>query len=343
MSARIIKVIALAIGATFLLTACDPPMPPEVRAALAEQSYTCEPGDTQLAAVAPVAAVAGDWQASVETNCPGMTITPVAENAPEAELQVGQANAGSAAYATVPFAIDAVVIAVSLTDITQVNLSADAIAKIAAGQITSWDDPELAALNPNFSMPATQISYTNLLSAAQAAPLTDWLNRISGKDVSLGATAAKAGTMQTDGSLIVTTYSAAMNDGLQMVAITAEVGSDGVVPESGSIGSAATMFTSKVSGGNVALNFDAKQKPIAPEGVAVAPAPYQALSVYNLYLTGTDSLKTRAAARYLLRQDSQGSLGLSTVIGIPESLRVVALDVVSKGLPEPDLSATPNQ
>jgi phosphate transport system substrate-binding protein len=342
MSARIIKVIALAIGATFLLTACDPPMPPEVRAALAEQSYTCESGDTQLAAIAPVAAVAGDWQASVESNCPGMTITPVDENTPEAELQVGQVNSGSTAYASVPFAIDAVVITVMLTDITQVNLSADAIAKIAAGQITSWDDPELAALNPNFSMPATQISYTNLLSPAQAAPLTDWLQRISGKDVSLGATAAKA-TLQIDGSLVVTTYSAAMNDGLQMVAITDDVGSDGVIPESGSIGSAATMFKSKVSNGNVSLTFDSKQKPIAPEGVAVAPAPYQALNVYNLNLCGTDSLKTRAAARYLLRQDSQGSLGLSTVIGIPESLRVVALEVVSKGLPEPDLSATPSQ
>jgi len=340
MSARIIKVVALAIGASFLLTACDPPMPPEVKAALAEQSYTCEAGDTQLAAIPAVAAVAGDWQASVETNCPGMTITPT--DATDAELQIGQLLAGSTSYAAVPFAIDAVVLTVSLADISQVNLSANVIGKIAAGQITSWDDPELVALNPNFAMPATKISYTNLLSETQAAPLTDWLKRLSGKDVSLGATAAKAALL-TDGSLVVTTYSGAMNDGLQMVAITDKVGADGVIPETGSIGSAATMFSSKVSAGSVQLTFNAKQKPIAPEGTAVAAAPYQALIVYNLNLTGTDSLKTRAAARYLLRQDSQGSLGLSTVIGIPENLRVVALDVVSKGLPEPTISATPGQ
>ncbi|MFM2321144.1 MAG: hypothetical protein RL612_291, partial [Actinomycetota bacterium] len=115
-----------------------------------------------------------------------------------------------------------------------------------------------------------------------------------------------------------------------------------VIPEVGSISSGASMFRATASEGIVLLAFDAKAKPVAPEGVDVAPAPYQAVSIINLALSGIDSLKTRAAARYLLRQDSQGSLGLSTVVGLPENLRIIALTEVSKGLPEPVFTSAPN-
>jgi hypothetical protein len=98
------------------------------------------------------------------------------------------------------------------------------------------------------------------------------------------------------------------------------------------------MFKSTVSGSFISLKFDPKAKPQAPEGIAVAPLPYQALALINLRLVGEDNLITRAAARYLLRQDSQGSLGLSSVIALPESLRAIALSTVSVGLPQPTIA-----
>ena len=343
MSARLIKVVALIIGASFLLTACDPPMPPEVKAALAEQTYTCELGDTQLSAPEAIAAVTGDWQASVESNCPGMTITPAAEADANVELQIGDIDqAICTPYATVPFAVDGVVLAVMLTDITNVNLSAETIAAIWAGDITVWNDPAIAELNPNFEMPATPIGFGTELSAEKAKPLTEWLSRLAGKSIALQGGSAKLASI-AEGQVVVTSYSAAMNLSLPMVGITTAAGSDGVIPDVGSFNSAASMYRTKVSDGVVGLSFDSKAKPIAPEGVDVAPAPYQAVAVINLNLCGSDSLKTRAAARYILRQDSQGSLGLSTVVGIPENLRIIALDVVSKGLPEPVITEAPAQ
>ena len=339
MSARLIKVVALVIGASFLLTACDPPMPPEVKAALAEQTYTCEPGDTQLYAIESVAAVAGDWQSSVEANCPGMTITPSAVATDNVELQIGTDASG--AYSSVPFAVDAVVIAIMLTDITAVSLSADVLEKIWTGQITNWSDPAIAELNPGFNLPATPIAFGNELSSAQAKPLTDWLSRLAGHAVALTGGDAKLAKL-SEGALVVTTYSAAMAIGALLVGIAEKAGVDGVIPEVGSISSGASMFRATASEGIVSLAFDAKAKPVAPEGVDVAPAPYQAVSIINLALSGIDSLKTRAAARYLLRQDSQGSLGLSTVVGLPENLRIIALTEVSKGLPEPVFTSAPN-
>lgn len=315
-------------------------MPPEVKAALAEQTYTCEAGDTQLYAIESVAAVAGDWQAAVESNCAGMTITPVAKVSDTVELQIGGNPSNS--YSSVPFAVDAVVVAVKLTDISAVSLSANALEGIWSGQITSWNDPAIAELNPGFELPATPITFGNELDSAQSKPLSDWLTKLAGHQVSLVGGAAKLATL-AEGALVVSTYSAAMAVGAQLVGITPKAGVDGVIPEVGSINSGASMYRAKSSGGNVSLTFDPKAKPIAPEGVDVAPAPYQALTIISLSLCGTDSLKTRAAARYLLRQDSQGSLGLSTVVALPENLRVVSLTEVSKGLPEPVITSAPSQ
>ena len=333
MPKRFIKTLALVIGASFLLTACDPPMPPEVKAALAEQSYTCVEGDTQLAAAESIAAVAGDWQSSVESNCPGMTITPTAEISAATELQIGIGKC--VAYETVPFAVDAVVLAVQLTDITNVNLDALAIQKIWSGEITNWNDPTIVALNPNFTMPNTPISFGSDIDAESAKPLSDWLGRTAAIDISFGSGAAKLDSM-VEGAIVVGAYSKVSALGLTMVGITSKVGQDGVIPEQGSLASAASMFKGS------RFTFDPKAKPIAPEGVAVAPIPYQAVSLVWLNLCGTDSLKTRAAARYILRQDSQGSLGLSTVVALPENIRVLSLSAVSKGLPEPVITEQPN-
>jgi len=335
MKSQVIKSIALISGALLLLTACDPPMPPEVKAALAEQSYTCVEGETKLSAPDSVLSVAGDWKDSVETNCPGMQITPVAKAESDAEMQVNFVSSKTCeAYATVPFAVDAVVIAVMLTDITSVNLSANALAQIWSGKIARWNDPVLVELNPDFSMPDEAIGFGNELDANAAAPLNQWLTRLAGSKIELARGTAKLKSLK-EGQLVVTNYSDAMAASVAMVGIVAKPGDYGVIPEVGSINSGASMFQAKTSGGQVALTFNPKAKPIAPEGVDVAPAPYQAISVLSLSLCGIDSLKTRAAARYLLRQDSQGSLGLSTIAGLPENLRIIALSEVSKGLPEP--------
>jgi len=341
---KAIKIAALLSIGSLTLTACDPPMPPEVLATLAEQSYTCEAGDTQITGPLEILTAATDWQATVESNCPGMTITPVEASTPEVELQVGNAlAAGTKAYVTVPFAVDAVVIAVTLTDITNVNLNADAIEKIWSGQITKWNDSVIVALNPNFTLPATSITFGSELDAAMAQPLADWVGRLAGHDVNLSAGAAKLDDL-VDGSLVITTYSRATTQAVPVVGIVTSKtpGVDGIIPDNNSINSGATMFKSKITSGIVQLTYDPAAKPVPPEGVDVAPVPYQAVSVINLNLVGTDSLKTRAAARYVLRQDSQGSLGLTTLIALPETLRIIALTEVSKGLPEPVITPSAN-
>lgn len=336
---RSLASIALALTATLSLTACDPPMPPEVLASLAEQTYTCEAGDSQLAAIEAVAAVAADWQFSVETNCPGMTITPVETASETTALQIHEANQSTSgqAFSSVPFALDAVVLAAALPDITNVSLSADVLEKISRGEITNWSDAAIARLNASFEMPDLEIVFGSEISTSEASPLSAWLTRLLGKSFEFGSGSATLDDF-ADGALVLTKFSRASEYTATMVAIVTESAPDGVLPATESITTAATMFKAKTENGLMALTFDAEATPIAPEGINEVPAPYEAVTTINLSLVGEDNLVTRAAARYLLRQDSQGSLGLSYVLALPESLRAIALAEVSIGLPQPTIA-----
>jgi phosphate transport system substrate-binding protein len=314
-------------------------MPPEVLASLAEQSYTCVEGDTQVHAIDTVVSVATDWQFSVETACPGMTITPTSEITGQTALQIFRADATAvgASFSEVPFALDAVVLVVSLTDINNVNLSADAIGKIWSGEITRWNDEVLAMLNPNFELPDIPISFGVDGDVGDTKSFLDWMKRLSGRDISVEGGSASFDEF-IEGSLVLTKYSKASEQFATMVGIVTEAGGEGVIPSMESALTAATMFKTKTDSGKVVLTFDPKAKPVAPEGIAIAPIPYQAVTLITLALVGEDTLKTRAAAKFLLRQDSQGSLGLSSVMALPEKLRAVSLSVVSVGLPQPTLA-----
>ena len=336
---RSLGAIGLVLIGSLTLTACDPPMPPEVLASLAEQTYTCVEGDTQLHAIDTVATVAADWQFSVESACPGMTITPVVEATEATELQIFRADAAAVGtpFSEVPFGLDAVVLAISLTDISNVNLSADAIGKIWSGEITNWNDSELAKLNPSFDLPDLAISFVVDGDVGDTKSFLAWMERLAGREISIEGGSASLEDF-AEGSLVLTKYSKATEQFLNMAGIVPEAGGEGVIPSMETVLTAATMFKTKTENGKVVLTFDPKAKAVAPEGIAIAPVPYQAVTLITLALVGEDSLKTRAAARYLLRQDSQGSLGLSSVMALPEMLRAISLTTVSVGLPQPTLA-----
>ena len=57
----------------------------------------------------------------------------------------------------IPICIGSVAIIYNLKDITQLKLTADLLAGIFLGDITSWDDPKIKALNPNIKLPKQKI------------------------------------------------------------------------------------------------------------------------------------------------------------------------------------------
>ena len=337
----------LALVVSIALTGCTPPMPPEVLAALAENTYTCESGEASLSVPQPLADLGVMWQDSLITACTDMSLS-IAEEGASADLELsatGQFSGECKPFATVPFALDAGVMAINLPELGELFVTPQVAEKILSGEIKTWNAPELAALNPDYELPDLEIrvfptSQKNALDA-----FTEWMTRLGGHEfrhelVAQGpALSIDEASALPEGGVAVMPYS----QSTQAMYLNATILTKGenvefaVTGELEGLTSAGTQFTAKAENGSVIATLKPDAKPIAPDGLDVAPLPYQATFVTYLALCGEDTLLKRAMARFLLRQDSQGMLGASNMLNISEPVRVIALDAVSKGLTLPSI------
>lgn len=80
----------------------------------------------------------------------------------------------------IPTCMGAVVVAYNLDGVTNLNLSGELIADIFAGEIKMWNDPRLAALNPNVALPAEAIiPVFRSDGSGTTFVFTDYLTKIS--------------------------------------------------------------------------------------------------------------------------------------------------------------------
>jgi len=110
--------VLVAIGVTLGLTACNPPMPPEVRAALEEQIIVCEPGESSIYLPGAALDQSYAWNDALTVDCPEMVLSD-ALDLTSANLIGGFATDApevSGAYAQIPFGVDAAVFLVNSAD-----------------------------------------------------------------------------------------------------------------------------------------------------------------------------------------------------------------------------------
>jgi len=90
----------------------------------------------------------------------------------------------------IPTVLGAVAVTYNLPSVPALNLTPEALAGIFLGQITSWDDPKLVAINPNANLPKLAIGVVHRSDGSgTSAVFTDYLSKISpawAKDVRSG-------------------------------------------------------------------------------------------------------------------------------------------------------------
>jgi phosphate transport system substrate-binding protein len=90
----------------------------------------------------------------------------------------------------VPTVLGAVAITYNLPSVPSLNLTPEVLAGIYLGQITSWDDAKLAAINPNANLPKLAIGVVHRSDGSgTSAVFTDYLTKVSpawAKDVRSG-------------------------------------------------------------------------------------------------------------------------------------------------------------
>ena len=337
------KLVAVSIGTALLigLSGCTPPMPPELRISQEEQKFQCVDGTTSVTFPESISDISGDYADSLSSGCSGMTLT-VAKKKQQPQIDITSASTFSCLpFLTVPFAVDAATIVVNEPDISALNLDLETASKIFDGSITAWNAPEIAKLNPDTELPATAISVFPAVQLEALNALKAWAEQsgttFTGSLLKPSETfTVKQADKIKDNQIAILPYSVNSVESFTTATIVADPQHlNTLAPaESANIVAASTQWVAKVSNDAVTVTLDPKKKPLAPQGTDQAPVPYEAIYPVNMALCGTDNLTTRATARFLLRQDSQGSLGSSNLLGLPSAVRIAAIDPVAKGLPK---------
>lgn len=324
MFAKKLVATGLAILVTVGLTACDPPMPPELLASQAEKTVSCVDGDLTVATPDLIADVVDGWASSLSSACSGMTLTKA--GAADATAQVvisldGQIPAECKPFASFPIAIDGAVIAYVLTDAPTLNLTPQSIQDIFAGKITNWSDASIQAANPDATLPDMPIHIVGGPQQIAVDSMTVWLKKlgVEFKPTALKVAAKDDGSglaTMAEGDIAITSFSNALYAFSTVAAVTVgKTAADSAVPDISGIQRGADL-----SG--------------APLGQGETPA-YGAVYPVNMFLCGADNQVARSVGRFLVRQDSQGALGAAVIAPLPESVRVKSIAVVAKGLPKP--------
>ncbi len=344
---QMIAAVAL-VGVSLSLTACDPPMPPDVAAQILEQTFTCEAGELTIQSPQNMADVVSQWSDGMLGACvdplPVMQLS-AAEAGAGSDLLVSIDNQGDAKCTpvfSVPFALDAAVVGFQLADSSTLNLKPKTLAAILNGKITNWDDPKIAADNDGTTFSSLPIKLRNTADPSALKSLAGWMKNLK-QDISSSPIQAKMGDQVnslSEGEIAIMPNSRVMELGLYSVAII-----QGVDPNTGDqllamadpqgIAAAGSQLKVKKNNNAPTVQLDPKIAPVAQAGFDEAAPPYQA--IYPIYLTacGDDSLLKRAGALYLLRLDSQGVFGASNYNPLPEQVRFESLSVARKGLPTP--------
>ena len=352
LNARVVKSAAAALLVSLSLTACDPPIPAAVLAIQAEMEVQCEDGEVSAVFPESMTDLSMNWSDSLLFACETMPVTALDNTATESDIVISESSlvAGRCSpFATVPVAIDAAVLVVNIPDFFEVFLTAQQIVDIFNGTITNWSDPALAEYNGDFPLPDLPIILPTEATASAKAALTDWISRLSGSALDLSAVADTTeyneiflASPVEPGSISISSYSAASYLASPFVAVVADPADpfSFIRAEYTSLLSATTQLTSSIEGTTMKIALDPSIEPQAEAGLDEVVPPYQAIYAMDMALCGEDTTLKRTMARYFLRQDSQGVILSSTLIPLPEPLRVDAISIVVVGLPVPTPVAT---
>jgi len=313
MFAKIAKLTALVSVAAVVLTACTPPMPPEVKAALLEQTYTCIHGSASVNIPESMDDAAPSIADSAAGNCPGMTFTVNDGSKPNIVFG-SSAPAASQCSATtsVPYAIDAAVVVASLADAGGVIFSPQTAAAVLDGTITKWNDPRITKDNGGMELSSGPISIVPTTDALAVSAFANWYKHLTGKTFNASKLSPKRNLVSTDlgelpeGSVALLPYSTysvysvnAMTIPLAAsIIVDGKVNPSGVIPDVSGIGSAATQLDYQKSGNTVSVKLNYALKPVPPLGSDTAPDPYGAIYPVNLDLCCAKTAWVRSLRLY---------------------------------------------
>jgi phosphate transport system substrate-binding protein len=237
-----------------------------------------------------------------------------------------------------PVQIGPIAIAYNLSGVKGLKLDAAVLAQIFQGQITSWNNSAIAALNPGVTLPSTAITLAvRADSSGTTANFSQYLVDAAGSAWKLGtssivkwpstARAATGGSglaaivKSTPGAIGYVDFSTATASGLSAATIKNSAG-DWVAPSTASAAAAASQVTPSSN-----LTFLAVDQP----GAASYPITYQSWDlVYAKQPNANDAALLKAYLGYLLSSTGQQLLTSLNLTPLPTSIDSAAVAQLSQ-------------
>jgi phosphate transport system substrate-binding protein len=237
-----------------------------------------------------------------------------------------------------PVQIGPIAIAYNLSGVSGLKLDAPTLAKIFQGQITTWNDPAIKALNPSASLPTTPITLAvRSDSSGTTQNFSAYLVKAAGSAWKLGtastitwpktAHAANGGSglaqavKSTPGAIGYVDFSTATASGLTAATIKNSSG-DFVAPSTAGATAAAQHVTPAAN-----LTFSTVDEP----GATSYPITYQSWDLlYEKQPNANDAALLKAYIGYLLGSSGQALLTPLNLAPLPSAIDSAAVAQLSK-------------
>lgn len=239
---------------------------------------------------------------------------------------------------SLPLVAGPVSIAFNLTGVEHLTLSAPVLGEVFQGRITRWNDPAIATLNPDVTLPDAPI---NVVARDDAHGLTEGLTRYladhgawpsdrvgnqwSGAGVTLSRADALSALRGTANSIGYVENSAALDNSLPIARLDSGAGPVELTPQS----AAAGLATARISG----EDGDLRLTPVYADAPAGA-YPLQIVSYEVICTTGlTPSSKImllKDFLGFLASDQQQAALGEVGYTPLPDAVREPVRDAISK-------------
>jgi phosphate transport system substrate-binding protein len=244
-----------------------------------------------------------------------------------------QADLKGKAILYFPVQIGPIAIAYNLQGVTGLKLNASVLSQIFQGQITTWNDSAIAALNPGVTLPSEKITLAvrsdgsgttqNFSQYLVDAAASSW--KLGTSSTIKWPSTARAGdggsgvaqiVKTTAGSIGYVDFSTATASGLSAASILNSAG-DYVAPSSASATAAASHVTPKAD-----LTFVTADEP----GATSYPITYQSWDiVYKNQPSATDVALIKAYLGFLLGSQGQALLTPLNLAPLPSSIDSAAV------------------
>lgn len=189
------KVFGSLLFAAVFVSACTPPLPPEVLAGQAEATINCEAANTTVDGpvelesnffliAESLSALCPDHLVSYSVGDPSAEIIITDHTPTQAEINLLNARCPTSEVLISPAYGIPATLSLQVTGLEGLALDARAIGGLLDGSITNWNDPIIQDLNPDFileSVPVIKLGSTQKSSAVLA--MTTWASEVGGSQL----------------------------------------------------------------------------------------------------------------------------------------------------------------